>query len=54
MKAIRIHETGEPDQLRYQDIPLPEPGASEVFTQGLRFRPSARALRATRPAPIIT
>ena len=31
-----------------------DPGASEVFTQGLRVRPSCRALRATRPAPIIT
>ena len=31
-----------------------DPGASEVFTQGLRVSPSARALRATRPAPIIT
>ncbi len=31
-----------------------EPGASEVLTQGLRVRPSCRALRATRPAAIIT
>src|SRR3954453_15615898 len=31
-----------------------EPGASEVFTQGLGFKPLARALRARRPAPIIT
>jgi hypothetical protein len=31
-----------------------DPGASEVLTQGLRVRPSARALRATSPAPIIT
>src|SRR3990167_10363459 len=30
------------------------PGASEVFTHGLRVRPKARALRATRPAPIST
>ena len=29
-------------------------GASEVLTHGLRFSPSARALRATSPAPIIT
>ncbi len=31
-----------------------EPGASEVFTQGLRFRPRSTALLASRPAPIIT
>src|SRR5690606_35554400 len=29
-----------------------EPGASEVLTQGLRTRPSALALRASRPAAI--
>ena len=31
-----------------------EPGASEVFTHGLRVKPRSRALRATRPAPTIT
>ncbi len=31
-----------------------EPGASEVFTQGLRARPRSTALRASRPAPTIT
>ena len=31
-----------------------EPGASEVFTQGLRSRPRSTALRASRPAPTIT
>ena len=31
-----------------------EPGASEVFTQGLRARPRSIALRASRPAPTIT
>src|SRR5947207_14085725 len=30
------------------------PGASEVFTHGAAFRPSAAALRASRPAPIST
>ncbi|RME51463.1 MAG: quinone oxidoreductase [Caldilineae bacterium] len=30
MKAIRIHETGDLDVLRYEDVPLPEPGAGEV------------------------
>ena len=31
-----------------------EPGASEVFTHGLVFRPFLWALRATRPAAIST
>src|SRR5271169_1583668 len=31
-----------------------EPGASEVFTHGLAVKPLAAALRANRPAPIIT
>jgi hypothetical protein len=31
-----------------------EPGASVVFTHGLRLRPRSTALRASRAAPIIT
>lgn len=31
MKAIRIHEDGGPDVLRYEDVPDPEPGAGEVL-----------------------
>lgn len=30
MKAIRIHEYGGPDVLRFEEIPLPEPGSGEV------------------------
>jgi len=30
VKAIRIHETGDLDVLRYEDVSLPEPGAGEV------------------------
>ncbi len=30
MKAIRIHETGGPDKLRLDEVPLPIPGAGEV------------------------
>src|SRR5581483_2311066 len=36
MLAIRIHETGGPEQLRADDVPLPAPGAGEV-----RFRVEA-------------
>ena len=31
VKAIRIHEDGGPEVLRYEDVPDPEPGAGEVL-----------------------
>ncbi|MCS6816622.1 MAG: quinone oxidoreductase [Blastocatellia bacterium] len=30
MRAIRVHEYGGPEVLRYEDVPLPEPGPGEV------------------------
>lgn len=30
MKAIRFHEYGGPEVLRYEEVPTPEPGAGEV------------------------
>ena len=27
MKAIRVHQFGGPDALRYDDVPMPEAGA---------------------------
>ena len=30
MRAIRFHETGGPDVLRLDDLPMPEPGPGEV------------------------
>jgi NADPH2:quinone reductase len=30
MKAIRVHEYGDPEVLRYEEAPLPEPGAGEA------------------------
>lgn len=30
MKAIRIHQTGGPEVMRYEDIPVPEPGAGQA------------------------
>ncbi len=30
MRAIRIHEYGDPDVLRYEEVALPEPGAGEA------------------------
>ena len=35
MKAVRIHEDGGPEVLRYEDVPNPEPRAGEVLI-GLR------------------
>ena len=41
IKAIRIHQTGGPDALQYEDVDLPEPGAGEVRVRhraiGLNF-----------------
>ncbi len=33
VKAIRIHEEGGPDVLRYEDVPDPEPGDGEVLVR---------------------
>jgi NADPH:quinone reductase-like Zn-dependent oxidoreductase len=33
MKAVRIHEDGGPEVLRYEDAPDPEPGPGEVLIQ---------------------
>ena len=33
MKAVRIHEYGTPDTLRYEDAPRPTPGAAEVLVK---------------------
>lgn len=33
MKAVRLHAYGGVDQLRYEDVPAPEPNADEVLVQ---------------------
>ncbi|HMF77163.1 MAG TPA: NADP-dependent oxidoreductase [Bryobacteraceae bacterium] len=33
MKAVQLHEYGGPDLLRYEDVPMPEPGPDEVLVQ---------------------
>src|SRR3989337_1123820 len=30
MKAVRVHQYGGPEVLRYEEIPVPEPGAGEA------------------------
>ena len=31
MKAVRLHNYGDADQLRYEEVPTPEPGVGEVL-----------------------
>lgn len=33
MRAIRVHELGGPDVLRYEEVPHPEPGAGEALVE---------------------
>jgi NADPH:quinone reductase-like Zn-dependent oxidoreductase len=33
MKAIRIHQYGGPEVLKYEDAPRPEPGRGEVLVR---------------------
>jgi NADPH:quinone reductase-like Zn-dependent oxidoreductase len=33
MKAIRLHQPGGPEQLRYEEIPTPRPGPGQVLVQ---------------------
>lgn len=33
MKAVRLHGYGDVDQLRYEDVPVPEPGPNEVLVK---------------------
>ena len=33
MKAVRMHEFGGPDVLKFEDVPVPEPGADEVLVK---------------------
>jgi NADPH:quinone reductase-like Zn-dependent oxidoreductase len=33
MKAIRLHQPGGPEQLRYEEVPLPAPGPDHVLIQ---------------------
>ena len=33
MRAVRIHELGGPDVLRYEEVPAPQPKAGEVLVR---------------------
>lgn len=47
MKAVRFHRTGGPEVLRYEDVPLPLPGAGEVRVRvaGSAFNPADGGMR---------
>ena len=30
MKAVRVHETGGPEVLRYEEVPVPTPGPGQA------------------------
>ncbi|TDC48029.1 NADP-dependent oxidoreductase [Jiangella ureilytica] len=47
MKAVRFHETGGPDVLRYEDADQPVPGAGEVRIQvaGSAYNPADGGIR---------
>lgn len=33
MRAVRLHEYGGPEVLRYEEVPIPEPGPGEVLVR---------------------
>ncbi|WP_369824509.1 NADP-dependent oxidoreductase [Cellulosimicrobium sp. CUA-896] len=47
MKAMRFHETGGPEVLRYEDVDVPVPGAGEVRVRvaGSAFNPADGGMR---------
>jgi NADPH:quinone reductase-like Zn-dependent oxidoreductase len=56
MKAIRIHEYGGPEQLRYEDAPIPEAGSGQVLVRvhaasvnPVDYKLASGAMRAVRP-----
>lgn len=47
MKAVRFHQTGDADVLRYEDVELPEPGAGQVRVRvaGSAYNPADGGMR---------
>jgi NADPH:quinone reductase-like Zn-dependent oxidoreductase len=38
MKAIRVHEFGGPEVLRFEEVPTPQPGRGEVLVRMYAIR----------------
>lgn len=56
MKAIRVHEYGGPEQLRYEDAPVPEAGSGQVLVRvhaasvnPIDYKLASGAFRQVRP-----
>lgn len=47
MKAVRFHQYGGPEELRYEDVEVPEPGAGQVRIRvaGAAFNPADNGIR---------
>ena len=55
MKAVRFHETGSPEVLRYEDAPIPVAGEGQVLIRvaGSAFSPADAGIRGgTLPFPV--
>src|SRR5258708_23966246 len=53
MKAIRVHQFGDPEVLRYEDVPDPTPGPGQVVikAQAIRVNPVETYIRAGKYGP---
>jgi NADPH2:quinone reductase len=53
MKAIRVHQFGEPDVLKFEDVPDPKPGAGQVVVtmKAVGVNPVETYIRAGRYGP---
>lgn len=55
MKAVRFHEHGAPEVLRYEDVAQPTPGPGQVLLRvaGVAFNPADNGIRAgSLPIPV--
>ena len=49
MKAVRIHEYGGPEVLKYEDAPRPQPTAGEVLSTAVPKCSNTKMRRAPSP-----
>ena len=52
MRAVRIHEKGDPGNLRLDEVPLPEPAAGEATLCALAVETDDTTGLAKRLAPV--
>ena len=51
MKAIRVHQPGEPDDLKYEAAPAPKPGAARATCSPRWNSPISKPKESTSGAP---